>query len=225
MRTVSKEVYEFEELSDSAKERARDWYRQYVFSDSNDWDHIFDDAAQCAEAIGLDIRTRQAKLMNGGVRWEPCIYFSGFWSQGDGACFEGNYRYKADAVATIKAHAPEDAELHRIAEALHSVPHPEGWSASTKHRGHYSHSGSMSVDVSFDDGVFDRDCFILGDDAELPQVDFTAGEETITQALRDFADWIYRQLEKEYEYQGSNECVDENITANEYEFNEDGTRA
>ncbi len=49
--------------------------------------------------------------------------------------------------------------------------------------------------------------------------------DAIDRALRDFADWIYSQLEKEYEYQMSNECVDENIRANEYEFTEEGMRA
>ncbi len=36
--------------------------------------------------------------------------------------------------------------------------------------------------------------------------------------------WIYRQLEKEYEYQNSDECVDENILCNSYTFTEDGKR-
>lgn len=37
-------------------------------------------------------------------------------------------------------------------------------------------------------------------------------------------DWIYRQLEKEYEYQNSDECIDENLMGNSYTFREDGTR-
>lgn len=37
--------------------------------------------------------------------------------------------------------------------------------------------------------------------------------------------WIYRALEAEYEYQDSDGQVDETIKANEYEFEEDGSRA
>jgi hypothetical protein len=37
--------------------------------------------------------------------------------------------------------------------------------------------------------------------------------------------WIYRQLEREYDYQNADAQVDENIRANEYEFYEDGKRA
>lgn len=43
--------------------------------------------------------------------------------------------------------------------------------------------------------------------------------------MRAFADWIYRQLETEYDYQNSDEQVDESIIANEYEFTEEGKPA
>jgi hypothetical protein len=55
--------------------------------------------------------------------------------------------------------------------------------------------------------------------------DMTADtEETVTQALRDLARWLYRQLEQEYEYQTSDETVDEAIAANGYTFTEAGRR-
>ena len=34
--------------------------------------------------------------------------------------------------------------------------------------------------------------------------------------------WIYRALEKEYEYQNADEQIGENIIANVYDFTEDG---
>jgi hypothetical protein len=43
--------------------------------------------------------------------------------------------------------------------------------------------------------------------------------------MRDFADWIYSQLEKEYEWQNADEQVDDTIRANAYEFDEDGARS
>ena len=50
-------------------------------------------------------------------------------------------------------------------------------------------------------------------------------EDDVIQLLRDFADWIYRRLEEEYEYQTSEEAVAESMAANEYEFYEDGSIA
>lgn len=44
------------------------------------------------------------------------------------------------------------------------------------------------------------------------------------EALRDLARWLYRQLEREYDYLTSDEAVDEAIVANEYSFTVDGKR-
>lgn len=205
MRIIVTKVYQFAELDAAAKEKARNWYRQYVFSDSCDWDYIYDDAAECAHILGIDIARRRGTN-------EPCIYFSGFSSQGDGACFEGSYAYKKGAAKAIRQYAPEDCELHRIADELQAVQKRNFWrlQASMTHRGHYSHSGCMDVDVE-DSTERYRD---LGD-----------AEEEVRDLMRAFANWIYSQLRAEYEYQSSDEAVEEAITANEYEFTEDGERA
>ena len=49
-------------------------------------------------------------------------------------------------------------------------------------------------------------------------------EETVIEALRDLARWLYRQLEREYDHLSSDEAVDETITANEYTFTDAGGR-
>ena len=55
--------------------------------------------------------------------------------------------------------------------------------------------------------------------------DMTAyAEKIVTEALRDLARWLYRQLEREYTYLTSDEVVDETIIANEYTFTDDGRR-
>ena len=47
-------------------------------------------------------------------------------------------------------------------------------------------------------------------------------EEGVKEFLRDFADWIYRRLENEYDYRTSEEGCREAIEANDYEFTEEG---
>ena len=49
-------------------------------------------------------------------------------------------------------------------------------------------------------------------------------EAMITDALRDLANWLYRELEQEYEYLISDEAVDETMVANGYTFTEEGRR-
>ena len=55
--------------------------------------------------------------------------------------------------------------------------------------------------------------------------DMTAdAEEGVIEALRDLARWLYRQLEREYDYLSSDDVVDEAIIANGYTFTEGGQR-
>ena len=53
---------------------------------------------------------------------------------------------------------------------------------------------------------------------------FNSFEENFSKSARNFADWIYKTLQKDYEWNQSNECVDENILANEYTFTNTGKR-
>jgi hypothetical protein len=82
--------------------------------------------------------------------------------------------------------------------------------AEASHRGHYYHEYCMAISVERDSPTWQ---------------DMTAdAEDVITEALRDLARWLYRQLEREYDYLTSDEAVDEAITANEYTFTEAGRR-
>lgn len=208
MRTEEIKIYTFDELDESAKEKAREWWRNLENQDF-DPDFAYDDFVAVAKILGIEFRTQAVKLYGGGTRNKPCIYWTGFYSQGDGACFDADYSYAKGAAKAIRVYAPKDEMLHRIADDLQAVQkrHFYKLTASTKHSGHYYHSGCMTVDVEHSDDSY-RD--IDADD--------------IIQAMRDFADWMYRQLEAEYEYTMSDENVDRSIRCNEYEFEEDGTR-
>ncbi|MDE0377784.1 MAG: antitoxin of toxin-antitoxin stability system, partial [Rhodospirillales bacterium] len=49
-------------------------------------------------------------------------------------------------------------------------------------------------------------------------------EDTVIEALRDLARWLYRQLQSEYEHQTSDEAVDEIVQANAWTFTAEGNR-
>ena len=196
-------IYTFDELSDAAKEKAREWYRDGQL-DYDWWEFVYEQADTAAKHLGIDI-DRKGKHT-------PAIYFSGFWSQGDGACFEGSYRYKKGWRKELAEYAPRigtNIEVWQIAEALQAVQARQFYKleAACRHRGHYQHSGCMSVDVEHAEDRY-RD---IGD-----------AEDDIRDALRLFADWIYGRLEQEHDWLTSDEQVDESIRANEYTFNEDG---
>ena len=193
-------VYRLNELSDDARDKARAWYREDGFD--YDWyDTVYEDFQQIAEILGLRLKTRSVRLYGGGSRQKPC-----------GACFETFYSYRKEAPRRIRQHAPQDTELHRIADALQSIQRRNFYQlhAEASHRGHYYHENSMAISVERDSPNYQ---------------DMTAdAEDTVIEALRDLACWLYRQLEREYEYLTSDEAVDEVIATNEYTFTATGRR-
>lgn len=194
---ITKEVtlYHFEELSDAAKEKARDWWRE---CENQDFSAEFEyaDFEECGRILGIEFKSRPVKLMNGSTRYEPTIYWSGFSSQGGGACFEGSYAYAKGSQKAIRAHAPKDERLHAIADELAATQKPYFFklTATATHRGHYYHSGCMEIDVEHSDDSYR-----------------SVSVDHVRNALRSFADWMYKQLEAEYEYRMSDEQVDESM--------------
>ena len=181
MRVIEKTIYQFDELTDAAKEKAREWFRGI----GDDWgaESIIDHAKHVGALIGFDVDR---------VCWR------GFSSQGDGACWAGSVTCPAGRPSAVARECPQDSEIQRIAQAWRDLQRLN----FCQIRGRVSANDRYmrtSVDVYDKDGA--------------------------NQIVSDFADWIYRSLEKEYDYQMSDECVDENIRANGYEFDEDGARA
>lgn len=210
MKTVQTNVYTFEELDDAAKENARNWYRQAASGDDDFADWVFEDAKEIAERLGIEFDSRAVKLYGGGTRYEPAIAYSGFWSQGDGASFKGTYRYRKGSVKAVTEYAPKDEKLHRIAEGLAAIQKQYFYKLRAtigSNDSRYAHEYTMAVSVYQDD----NDTYAPDEVAE-----------TVTELLRDFARWIYRQLEESYEHTQSDEYVDDAIIANEYEFLDTG---
>jgi len=170
------------------------------------WDSTYDHFSHICEIMGIDLDNN-----------EPS--FSGFWSQGDGASWTGTYSAIAKdmaptydiAPAKVREHAPEDEELHRIADELcllARIYHPTY--VKVYRRGNYVHSYTMHVDEwEYIDEEIDMDDV---DDAIAELI-----EETLLTQFRALADWLYCDLEKEYDYLKSDEAVIDTLEANEIE--------
>lgn len=210
MRLMTKEVYTFDELSDQAKEKARDWMRECQAGDNDLSERNYDDFETVVGILGIDLKQRNERTVSGKTYSKPCIWWSGFCSQGDGLCFEGTWSLRKESIEEIKAHAPQDTELHRIAEQLWPVMmgREDGLTATITHSGHYYHENSVDIEISLGDDDFD--------DYEIPEC------EQIKTALKDLMRWMYARLDEDNDYLNSDECIDEAITCNEYEFDGDG---
>ena len=194
MKTIQKtyEVYSFNELSESAKQKAL----QDNAENLNEWwDHVFEDVKTIASLMGINIDN---------------IYFSGFYSQGDGACFEGNYGYNKNSVKLVMEYAPQDNELHDIVRTLANIQRRNFYQlyASIKHRGHYYHELCTDIEI-------ERDNY-NGQDVNEDDVN------DLTDTLHEFMQWIYKQLENEYDYLTSEENFTEYANDCGLEFYEDG---
>ena len=208
---ITTTVFTIDELSDKAKERARSWYREEGLFDQ--WyDYIYDDFETICRIVGITLRTSPVRLYGGGTRDKPHIWFRGFWSQGDGACYEGQYSHARGAAKALRAHAPKDTELHSIVDALQNAQRRNIWQlhATFRRIGLYSHANSMEIDVERDSPTWQ------------PIADGT--DDTVVEALRDLARWLYRRLYEAYEAETSDCAVDEAIAINEWTFTANGKR-
>lgn len=144
------------------------------------------------------------------------IYFSGFGSQGDGACFEGSV---CDWGKFLPAVGYTDKVLIQ-----HAMDH---FSFSVKHSGHYYHENctSSSTDMPNPDGETDEYFIEMYSPyadfrsqawlAVLRRINYSSMEETFRDAFKDHMRDLYKDLETEYDYLTSDEVVWESLVAND----------
>lgn len=204
-------AFTFSQLSEEAQQRALDKARDREVQFDGWWDSTYEDAVRMASLLGIEIDQRGE---HGGL----AIYFSGFCSQGDGASFTGWYRPKANALAAIKAET-NDETLIDLAERLTTMnvtlalwPELECLQAKITTSGRYSHSHTMSVAVEYEPYDVDMPDAFPG----------ISVEEELTACMREFADWIYAQLEAEHDYLTSDESVADWLRGEGAVFDEDG---
>ena len=223
MSEVEQSTFKYHELQGSARAKARDHYIHSWLID--DWyDYVIDDAKADGKDKGFEIEH---------------VYFSGFWSQGDGASWIGDI----DLVLFIEKHLPEsfgrDCWVWMI---------QDGWihnRLSVYQKGsHYSHSNTMSIgnietyDYSNgEDGeevnLINTACILKGApvqtlydlivaDPNCPIKSVDDLEELALTEARQFADEIYSTLQGAYEHECSDDNISESYDANEVLFNEEG---
>ncbi len=211
MRTVEVQVYKFSELSDSAKVTARDKYREH-----DEFEPEYEPYETAAAILGIDLTEERSGKRSG--TWYPAttIQYSGFWSQGDGASFTGTYKFLPGCCEKIRQEFGKDETLWTIADSLSALHcrlrlDSGGWLEGkiTQNDNHYVHSGTMGAV-----------CF----DKDSEEMDERTCDE-FRDLMREFADWIYKGLEAEYDYRMSDEAADEAMESNDYEFDEEGAAA
>ena len=184
---------------------------RYINVELDDWHQsVYECFKEDMREVGIDVSR---------------MYFSGFWSQGDGACFEGSFantkvyldHHHKDQFPMIRKLLEHDGYVYVQCE------HNGYVYVQCEHSGRYYHENC--TEFSTDQETFYRlvECptefheqIVDTWDKQLEQeiCDF---ERDVIEQWRTYMRDLYRKLEAEYDYLVSDEAVWETIEANELE--------
>lgn len=185
-------------VASSQRTALLDKYRYINVEFDNWWDCVEADFTEDMKKIGVHVDK---------------LYFSGFWSQGDGACFVGAL---SNALTYLDHH--HQGQYPMIRKLLE---HGGDVRAYSTHRGNYYHAHSVTI-------IAESDTFynVMDQPTEFHTAVVEQWDEALTKEMADFEnvisdqwrtymDDVYRKLEAEYDYLTSDEAVWETLEANE----------
>ena len=215
MRVIETNVYKYEELSDSAKEAAREWYRERGW----DWGGV--DAADMTECF-KDVLKDEYGIEDAELNWRLS------YCQGDGVGITANID-----VDKMAKHSKELASLMKrwsLFLSLNSVPLEDVYLHCKVDCGRNTFFTSGSVGVEYELSPEDMGYFGFLGSGKIEKADIEATLmelcDLIEDCVRGILSGAAKRLEeigyKDIEYFSSDECVGEAIIASEWEFTEDG---
>lgn len=187
-------VYSFGELPKDARVKAVEKYRHINVEETEWYENIYEDFAARLKKLGYE----DVKPM-----------FSGFSSQGDGACFTASI----DVAVWLRAHklAREYGTAYKTADQINArIVHTA--------RYYYATSSTVYVDVSYG-GLADNN-------SEKQQEKLFSQmqniEDEITKERERLGNELYKELERYYEVVTSDIEVEATLQSNDYNFTIDG---
>ena len=224
MRTIETQVYTFDELSDSAKQKALDADRDRDV-DHNWWEWTYEDFISQVALKGYAVQAKD-------------IHFTGFWCQGDGACFAGSVRKTSEeTLALLPCDLAAKIKLHHAKCRLFNIdPIDLELTARLIHgNSNYCHSNTMEVvETAIEDENWGRcnmapcDCSpnwpgVCDERGELiHELGLVNFDHILREEAKGLADELYKSLKQEHEYLTSDEHVAEYFRGEGTEFTEDG---
>jgi len=209
MKTVEIGVYQFNELSESAKEKAREWYRESTYENGFAWaEEAYDSIRKFCEIFGI-------------------AYHSSFFSNYS----EANVSFSNidDTILELSGKRllaylwNNHSDLLIQRKTVHFCRMPDGskrFNCVGMNSGKYvskcqwEQSSCPITGVCFDENLL----------APMKKAVKEGYSGTLEDLLSDCIDSWVKLAEEDCEWQLSDEYVDEQIEANSYEFTEDGTR-
>lgn len=190
---------------ESVSEKTIEKYRHINVEHDDWWEYTYNEFVLSMEQVGIDVDR---------------MFFSGFWSQGDGACFEGRI---GDTKLFLDKHfTPTDyPTIRKLLDSGGSI------TFRCKHSGHYYHENCVSFDIDCDlftyvlDKPTDFHEQVVESLDALLDVEMDDFEKQSVELFKNHMRTLYRTLEKEYDHLTSDEAVEETIIANDLQEVED----
>lgn len=185
-------------LSEERRDKLLEEYRN-VNVEHDWWDSLSEVFVEQLTEVGITVDTHEVKLMNGKTRQDPSIYFSGFWSQGDGAYFEGRVSDWPKFLAVLGK------------ERWACWAHEYSWTTSSVNScgNNMSVNSELNIPENPHDEEEDPLRFHAWNVINLPpsEADLAALESEIESKFEQLASKLYDDLEAEYDYQTDDEQV------------------
>ena len=178
---------------------------RYINVEHDDWwDGVYSDFREDMREVGVNVRR---------------MFFSGFWSQGDGACFEGEF-YNLRTYLDHH-HKGQYPMIHKLLE------HGGRVYITCAHNGRYYHENSTLFSVEADTFYHLVECptefheqIVDTWDKQLKH-EMEDFERDVVEQWRSYMQDLYRRLEAEYDYLTGDEAVWEVIEANALDQDEE----
>lgn len=195
----------FNNLSARQRDEILDSHRNWNVDHMDWWDGVYDCFKADMDTIGIEVDK---------------MYFSGFWSQGDGACFEGSVNDWPKFLASLGYTCPALIALAAT-----------GWRFGVEHKGHYYHENCTRFDACLN--TLDSNDAVDDDDfaqtfspysseiqtaawmvliADYKRLDL---EEKFEEAFKDHMRKLYHLIEEEHDHLTSDEAILDSLEIND----------
>jgi hypothetical protein len=191
--TVTYKIFKFEELLPKAQDKALQNQRDWNVEGFEWWDATY-------EGFKDDLKEKGFNDVE--------IFFTGFWSQGDGACFDCKSFDYPKLIEALKDRIP-DKRYHQYKRFIPKLD--IGISIETLGH-HYCHSRTRKLSIEY---------YHAGKHHRINAL-VENFQDDLENLRLDWCNKIYHDLEKEYEYLTSDEAIKESIEYNDLEFFETG---
>ena len=201
--TTTTNVYQFEELSDDVQQIVLDKYREWMVDDPYWYTCITEDWKDRLAELGID---------------KPEIYFSGFYSQGDGAVFECK---DIDLIKLMNGLGMQNEYKYIYDLLIDDVMDVS--SGINRISTYYEHEGTAKLSIDFEQLNDDYESEEKYNKVEHKAIEMLSQlEKDLDQWRREICKELYSDLMQEYEMLQSDDVLKEHFIENEYEFTEDG---